>query len=473
MENALNYAALDAAKNQAETYQKELGKLNGELEHLALYDSLTNLPNRSLIMDRLEQALLSAARDEKPLAIIMADLDHFKEVNDSLGHAVGDSLLQAVGVRLKAGVRKSDTVGRLGGDEFAIVMPHADIHAAVSVAMELQSTLESPFELDAASISIAASMGIAMFPDHGNDTVTLLKHADVAMYTAKRTKNGYAVYNRNEDDNVAGKLGRLGELRNALHSNEFVLYYQPIVDLTTGQVIGTEALTRWPRDGQAMIMPDEFIPALEQTGLIRPFTLWVIDSALAQCAAWHKEGLDLSVAVNISAHSLLDAQLAGQIADFLARWAVPADALVLEITESAFMGDVPRVQRILNQIRDLGVRISIDDFGTGYSSLAHLKRLPVGQLKIDRSFIMNMQNAGDDATIVHSTVDLAHNLGLRVVAEGVEDNEILQRLTELGCDMIQGYHICRPMPPDEMLRFLREGRWCITRAPHDKSNKSG
>lgn len=465
IENAITYEALATAKAAAENYHAQLERLNSELartnielEHLALYDNLTGLPNRSLIQDRIQQALYAATRDGHQLGILMLDLDQFKDVNDTLGHEIGDQLLKAVGERYNAVLRRTDTVGRLGGDEYAVIVPDTDTNAAVRLAGQLLAALEQPFRLGNNTLHIDASIGIALYPEHGLDVAALLKHADVAMYMAKRNKSGYALYDNAEDPHNPTRLAMLGDLRQALNRNELLLYYQPKIDLRTGRIIGAEALARWEHFEHGMIVPDLFIPLMEQTGLIRGFTQTALDMALEQCARWRQLGYPLTIAVNLSTHNMRDPLLATHIAFLLNKWSLPHDSIILEITESAVMSDSTVAHETIEAIDLSGVHFSIDDYGTGHSSLSRLKRLPVKELKIDRSFIKDMLHDPDDAVIVHSTIDLAHNLGLSVTAEGVEDAATAQRLKHLGCDFAQGYYYSPPIPADELTVLLESGR---------------
>lgn len=468
IENAMAYAELAKAKTEAETYQSELRRVNAnltdtnkELEHLALYDQLTGLPNRSLVQDRLQQALRSAERAQQPLAVMLIDLDLFKEVNDTLGHEAGDQLLKEVGERFASQLRHSDTVGRLGGDEFAVVVPSADTEAATTLARNLLTALEPEFEVNGTRFSVAASIGIAVYPTHGSDVSSLLRHADAAMYIAKRTRFGYSIYDASEDFVSPGRLTLTGDLRQALANREFELHFQPKVNLNTGTLIGVEALTRWPHPRLGFVPPDEFIPIMEQTGLIRGHTLWGIERALQQTTSWRQGGLDLSVAVNLSMQTLLDPQFPAQLMALLNRYAGSKNDLMLEITESVFLSEHAKVREVLIQLRKMGVQFSIDDFGTGHSSLSRLRKLPVSELKIDGSFVKDMQKNNDDAVIVRSTVDLAHNLGLSVIAEGVETESCLMLLREMGCDLVQGDFISRPLPADEFALFLENTYWSL------------
>ncbi|MBI5041663.1 MAG: bifunctional diguanylate cyclase/phosphodiesterase [Gammaproteobacteria bacterium] len=470
IENAIAFEELSKTKHTAEAYQTELRQLNSELtainrelEHLSLYDQLTQLPNRSLLHDRLQQALFLAQREESRLAVLIVDLDHFKEVNDTLGHDVGDQLLVQVAERFSGQLRETDTVGRLGGDEFAVLIPNADAELACHLAGNLLAVLEPDFDIDGTRFSVAASVGIAVFPQHGMDASTLMKHADIAMYTAKRTRFGYAVYDAAEAVAQPERLSLVGDLRQALVNREFDLYFQAKVDLRSGMLHGVEALARWPHAKRGMVSPDHFIPMLEQTGLIRPFTLWVIERGLLQCARWEESGIHLTVAINVSIHSLLDPQFPAQVVSLLQRLPTSQSCLVMEITESVFLSEHAKVSSVLNELRGLGIAFSIDDFGTGHSSLSRLKKLPVSELKSDRSFVMDMETDRDDAIIVKSTIDLAHNLGIAVIAEGVENASTLNMLREMGCDHAQGYYINRPLSADDFAGYLQNTEWTIPR----------
>ena len=470
LEVAMNIEELEAAQKEAEKYQQELQILNKELqitnkelENLALYDHLTRLPNRKLVQDRLLQQVHTARREKLPFSVIMVDLDRFKEVNDTLGHHVGDELLKKVGMRFKHALRHMDTIGRLGGDEFALVLPNTNAEMACLVADKLLKTLDIPFDLESATCSVDASMGIAVFPYHGDDVPSLLRSADVAMYIAKRNREGYFVYDTKKDKHTVHRLNLAADLHQALDKGELQLYYQPKLDLDSKMISGVEALMRWNHTERGFIPPDVFIPTMEQSGMIRRYTIWALDEAYRQRMEWQKAGYALSMSVNLSVYSLRDRQVLEYIQSLQEQWRPPPGALVMEVTESAVMGDLDYVSGILSELSSQGVQFSIDDFGTGYSSLSHLKRLPVNELKIDRSFVMEMDSDADDATIVRSTVDLAHNLGLRVVAEGVETAETLDALKDLGCNQAQGYFIARPSPPDELITSLESNGWTLCR----------
>ncbi|HVT05181.1 MAG TPA: EAL domain-containing protein [Thermoanaerobaculia bacterium] len=430
------------------------------LEHQAMHDVLTDLPNRVLLLDRLEQALLSSTRHNKALALFIMDLDRFKEVNDTFGHHVGDQILMQVGQRLKNQIRASDTVARLGGDEFAILLPLAtDTEHAISSGRKLLRALEAPFIVDQNAFDVGASLGIALAPDHGNDAATLLRRADVAMYIAKQTNSGLAVYSADLDRNSPTRLALMSELRYGIDHGQLLLHYQPKVDLKAETFGHLEALVRWRHPQHGVMPPDEFIPLSERTGLIAPLTSWVLNEALAQCRMWHDAGLELGVAVNLSGRSLLDASLSDLVGEALKRWRVSPPCLTLELTESSIMSDPDHVMRTLEQLRALKVRLSIDDFGTGYSSLSHLRLLPVDEIKIDKSFVLEMLTTPSDEAIVRSTIQLCQNLGRKVVAEGVEDEATFDRLKELGCDYAQGFGIAPPMPAVDLPAWMTASRW--------------
>jgi diguanylate cyclase (GGDEF)-like protein len=415
--------------------------------HDSLHDSLTGLPNRKLLDDRLTQALRSARREGTTVGLLLIDLDRFKEINDTFGHQFGDMLLAQVGPRLVAAIREVDTVARLGGDEFAILLPsHTDVAAAVSVADKIRTTLATAFRVENVDFDVEASIGIVISGQHGQDAELLLQRADIAMYVAKTQSLGVFAYDPAVDGHSPAKLALLGDLRRALGRDELVLHYQPKISISTGDVVGVEALVRWRHPLRGLVQPDDFIPLAEHTGLIGPLMRHVLEKALQQARTWADAGRPLQVAVNLSARNLLDDDLPFAVRDLLARHGVRADMLELEVTESALMTEPGRARRLLEQLAKVGVRISIDDFGAGYTSLGQLKDLPVTELKIDRSFVTTMSDDRSGAIIVQSVIELGHNLGLTIVAEGVERGQTLDALAAFGCDVAQGYHLARPMP---------------------------
>ncbi|GAB7190738.1 hypothetical protein NUM3379_14450 [Kineococcus sp. NUM-3379] len=421
------------------------------IRHRALHDPLTGLANRVLLHDRLNHALAAQQRSGNRLALLLIDLDRFKEVNDTLGHDVGDRVLEVVADRLRQQFRESDTVARLGGDEFAVLLePVPGGSYAQRLAAELRRQIRRPVPVEGLTLHLEGSVGIALAPDHGQDAVGLLKRADVAMYRAKQNGSGVETYAADADLNHPARLGYRGALREALDRGQFLLHYQPKRDLVTGEVTGTEALVRWQHPEHGLVPPGSFIPVAEQTGLIGPLTEHVLDSALRQAARWAAAGAQVSVAVNVSARSLHDGSLVDTVVRILEQTGAAAGALELELTESAVMANPDVAMTVTARLRDLGVRLALDDFGTGYSSLAYLRDLPVDVLKIDRSFLREVETDHRNASIVRSVIDLGHNLGMHVVAEGVETPGALRFLRDLGCDLGQGFLLGRPVPAGEL-----------------------
>ncbi|MGW0499808.1 putative bifunctional diguanylate cyclase/phosphodiesterase [Streptomyces sp. NPDC003007] len=420
-----------------------------------LRDPLTGLPNRQWLLERIWTALDDAERIDARAALMLIDLDRFRSVNDTLGHLAGDRLLLQIADRLRVALPRGAEAARLGGDEFAVLLPVADsTTSATRVARNLVAALSSPLDLDGLTLVLEASAGVAVFPDHALDAEGLLRRADVAMYQAKRDRTGVEVYESKRDSNTPDRLGLLGDLRRALDAHEVHLHYQPKVRFD-GQVAGLEALVRWVHPERGKVPPDEFIAIAESSGLMPHLTEYVLETALGQVAHWRSQGLFVPVAVNVSPRDVHTPGFAGSVAARLARHGVPAGALQLEITEHVLLEDPQRAADTLNQLTAHGVKMSLDDFGTGYSSLVHLRRLPVSELKIDRSFVARLAIDTEDAEIVRCTVDLAHSLGLLVVAEGVEDDETWERLRDLGCDAVQGWLVAAAMPPEETTAWLR------------------
>ncbi|HEX20455.1 MAG TPA: bifunctional diguanylate cyclase/phosphodiesterase [Acidiferrobacteraceae bacterium] len=429
------------------------------LEHQTLHDTLTGLPNRKLLTNRLQHEILRSERTVKPLVLIISDLDHFKEINDTLGHYIGDYVLQQAAERFLSVFRKTDTVARLGGDEFGVLLPETNIEQATALVQKVVNEFNQPFIVEGHNLSIGISMGICESPMHGDDVNILLQYADVAMYMAKRNNLGYEVYDPDKDTHSIGRLALMGDLREAIEEQSLELYYQPKVDIDTGKVFGVEALLRWQHPKQGFITPDVFIPLAVQTGLYKPLTSWVVKHAIEQCVEWRQQGIEMNISVNLSVQNLHDVMLMSQIGELLHQVKLPASMLTLEITESDIMTDPVRARETLNHLNEMGVLLSIDDFGTGYSSLSYLKQLPVSEIKIDRSFVMDMTSDENDAIIVRATIDLAHNLGLKIVAEGVKDQATWEILQVLGCDIGQGYFISKPVPPGIFTKWLRSGIW--------------
>lgn len=435
---------------------RRLRQIAGENEHRALHDDLTGLPNRRLLLDRLQHLIAAASRDPQPFSVLMIDLDRFKEVNDTLGHETGDLMLQAIGPRLQPFLRPGDTLARIAGDEFVILLPTAGTEFARGVATRVLKALCVPLPLPNFVATIDSSIGIVTYPTHGDDAETLMQRADIAMYLAKRQQTGDAIYDPELDPWDPQRLLLVGDLREAIATGQLEVHYQPKFDMQTLRPTGVEALARWPHPVRGMIGPDEFIPLAEHTGLIKPLLKLVLRRAVAQCRIWREQGRELNVSVNLSVANLLDAELVPTVRRILEEEQLAPECLELEITESTMMIDPERAQRVLLELADMGVVLSVDDFGTGYSSLAYLRQLPIRSLKIDRSFIRHLAVDKEDAAIVRATIQLGHSLGLRVVAEGVEDMRSLEHLQELNCDSLQGFHLCRPQPADTLLASLDE-----------------
>ena len=445
------------------------------ITELAYWDPLTGLPNRVQFAERLEHGLQRAFKEQQCLAVLSLDLDRFKLINDALGHGFGDLVLQEVGQRLKvAGVRQREAgsvlqlgdnmAARLGGDEFAIVVPGADEQGARAVAVRVANALEQPMSLQGQLIDLRASIGVALFPLHAEDADDLIRCADVAMYKAKRGSHGVEIYDPAHHQRNAARLSLLTELRQAVEGDELVLFYQPKYAFADGDGVHVEALVRWIHPQRGFIPPMEFIPFAEQTGYIKTITQWVMNQAIRQCALWHRMGRPVHVGLNLSARDLLQPELPELFCVMLDRHGCQADWITLEITESAVLDDPDKALANLERLRATGCRLSIDDYGTGYSSLSYVRQMPVQEMKIDRSFIMNLTTQPDDEIIVRSTIELAHNMGLTVTAEGVETEAILQRLGELGCDLAQGYFVARPLAAVDLEHWMDNSPW--SRAGH-------
>jgi diguanylate cyclase (GGDEF)-like protein len=420
----------------------------------ATTDELTGLPNRRYFYERLRAELATAAEQGTPLTLLVADLDGFKELNDTLGHHAGDMLLQQIGPRLLDGLRATDTLARLGGDEFAVLLPGCDAASAAAIVEQVRTILDEPFVIRGLNLHVEASVGVAAFPEHAEDGDALVRRADVAMYQAKEARSGWEVYVAERDLHSRDRLELLGDLRHAIDNAELELHYQPKVDLGSGEVCGVEALVRWRHPVRGLLGPMQFLPLAERTTLMRPLTLYVLDAALAQNRRWRDDGLDLGVAVNLSVPNLLDVKLPCDVRELLARWDVPPHRLTLEVTENVVLADAVRAVEVLTALKEVGVSLSLDDFGTGSSSLSYLKRLPLDELKIDKSFVMAMEHSSADEAIVRSTTELAQRLGLRVVAEGVETAGALKQLERAGCEEVQGYFLQRPVPAAEIAPWI-------------------
>ena len=430
------------------------------LRHQAMFDRLTNLPNRALFADRIQQAILISQREKQSFAIVAVDLDRFKVINDALGHPVGDQVLQQVAERSRSCLRASDTFARMGGDEFTILLPNTpNLDGAQILAKKILAAIKKPLSVTGQSIEVSASLGIALFPEHGNTAEVLLRNADAAMYEAKRTQAGYTIYHINLNQHAKDRMQLQGELRTAIENNELVLHYQPKIDFASARISGVEALVRWQHPTRGLLFPDAFIELAEATGQIKALTLVVLRKALDQSETWYRSGLNLTVAVNISSLSIQDPEFPDQLSDLLKSVNIPISQLELEITETAVMTGTVRAVECIKRLNQLGLQIAIDDFGTGYSSMSRLKELLVAQIKIDKSFVKDMAVNHNDAMIVRSTVELGHSLGMKVIAEGVEDQAVWDKLKALNCDSAQGYYMGRPIPVEKFNAWLQESPW--------------
>jgi len=466
IENAMAMEKLDEARQVSEAYQTELKSLNKrlvsvnhELEHLTLYDQLTGLPNRLLFRDRLQQDINIASQQNLFITIMIIDIDRFQEINEALGHEEGDKLLKEVSNRFIRTLGSKDTLARLGGDEFAVLMVNGSNDMAIEQAQVFLDILEEPVQLSKESVSVSARIGITQYPEHGDDVQSLLKHMDAAIIAAKRSTESIHVYQADKDD-TSGRLALYQSIRQAFEQSEFLLYYQPKIELVSGIMIGVEALARWPDHNDGYVPTEMFISVMEQTGLINEFSYWALDTAMTQRVEWLLEGIDLKVSVNIPVTMVLENGFVSRMQS-LQQQHNNVGGIILEITENIFFSDYDRLSRLMNDLQDLGYSFSIDDFGTGHSSLSRLRQLPVSEIKIDKSFVMDMLGNKDDEMIVKSTIELAHNLGIRICAEGVESTDVMQQLNNWRCDIIQGYYISKAMPATEVKSFIKKSRWIV------------
>lgn len=445
---------INALTSAFNTMQTQIHQRQVALEHQAMHDALTNLPNRILFNDRLTQAINMMHRSKEELAVLLLDLDRFKDVNDTLGHHIGDQLLKEASVRLQDSIRSSDTVARLGGDEFAIIAPQTSANEALEFSKKIIKTLCKVYKLEHNNIFVGVSIGISMYPDNGTDNYTLIRHADTAMYGAKYNNQGALLYLASQDKNTPDKLSLVNDLHHAVESKtELSIHYQPQIDLLTDKVVQVEALLRWHHPTLGLIPADEVISLAEKTGVIQQLTIWVLNTAIEEFMRYlFEKGINLSI--NLSTWNLQDPDLPSTIKKLLSYHQMPADRLTLEITETAMMNDPIRARNVLNELNEMGIILSIDDYGTGFSSLSYLKLLPVHELKIDKSFVFDMLDNESVAIIVKSTIELAHNLGYKIIAEGVENKETLLELKALNCDIIQGYYISKPISIDQLVIWL-------------------
>lgn len=446
---------------------KRFDTQNAVLVHHSLHDTLTDLPNKNLLVDRLQQSLFHSQREGLPVALLLIEFCRIKEITDTLGHRSSDAVIKQIGPRLQKTLRESDTIARLDAGNFAVLLSNVGQENVALIAKKIINSLERPFNVGDLELEVGAFIGIAIFPEHGDDADTLFRQADVAMSLAKKQGRDFVIYTADSDPHHVDKLTLMTDLRQAIGNNELQLYYQPKIDVKTQQVIGAEALIRWFHPLRGLVPPDDFIPKAEQTGLIKPLTKWVIEQALQQGHEWDKQGIPLNIAINVSQRSLYDRELINQIADTMQRLNIKYCSLDIEITETAIMDQPEQSMLTLQELHNMGIHLSIDDFGTGFTSLAYLKELPVDELKIDKSFIMNMLNDGKDIMIVRSIIELAHSLGRVVVAEGVESQEILDLLRTLYCDTAQGFYMSRPLPACDFEHWLKTSAW---KHANDQSN---
>lgn len=435
---------------------EKVNQRQNELEHQALHDYLTALPNRFMLNQRLQYLILTSERKQSKFALFFMDLDNFKDINDSLGHAIGDQLLLQVANRLLAQIRKSDTVARLGGDEFAILLPDMAQDNSERIAKNLSQSINQPFKIEDQRISIGMSIGIVQYPEHGLDATTLLQHADSAMYVAKRKRQSFAYYDKSVDFYSQNRLTLIQDLRSAIEKDSLMLYYQPQINCDSHAIFGAEALLRWDHPDFGFIQPDKIIELAEYSGCIHQLTTWVLARAVRDCRRWHEMNHRINISINISVQDLNNKQLSDQISTLLKQHQLDPGLLTIEVTESGMMENPALSIEILNKLKSMGINLSVDDFGTGFSSLKYLKQLPVDELKIDKSFIIDMEHDDNDRVIVHSTIDLGHNLGLEVIAEGIENESSLDIIKQYGCDRAQGYLFARPLTADEFDRYLEK-----------------
>ena len=436
---------------------RQMGSHIDEIEHLALHDSLTGLPNRVLFYDRINEVLADASRSDGRAAVMLLDLDRFKEINDVLGHANGDELLRGFSARLRRSLRDSDTVARLGGDEFGIVLRVSGVDDVAETAARILGALTEPFAIGDMMLDVGASIGGALYPDDATDPETLVRFADVAMYAAKRNRSHVELYDPAEDAGSREALALGGELRQALDDGSIVAHFQPKVEVDSGRIVAAEALARWHHPERGVVLPGAFLSLVEKGGLMQLLTTRILGLAVDQAAAWHRAGTPIDVAVNIDIRALLDPTFPSRVGTFLAAAGLPAERLTLEITETSLMADPARARAVADELAALGVRLSIDDFGTGYSSLGHLTELPLSELKIDRSFVNRMAESSTDMTIVRTIIDLGASLELAVVAEGIESRQTRELLRTLGCRLAQGYELGEPVPADALTAMIRAG----------------
>ena len=430
---------------------EDLSRVAALERHRALYDDITNLPNRNLLCEFIDNATMQADKNGQSIVVALVDMVAFRNINNTLGHYYGDYLLQLMVPRLKKCIKDGDMLARLGGDEFVLVLNDMTVEDAHKVAKSVLAQLEKPFSIEGQELKVDVIVGIAVYPEHGIESESLLQHAYIAKDIAKINEFKFEIYDAHKDKFKIDRLMIIGELREAIKYNQFVLHYQPKVSLRDGLTKGVEVLLRWkhPETG-LLIQPDNFISVAEKSGLIDDVTYWVLDNSFRQKAEWYKDGLDLIISVNLSIKNLHDSEFPSQVQKLLKKWDIDPNEVILEITESSMIIDPKQTYEVTTKLHSLGLHLSIDDFGTGYSSLSYLKQLPASELKVDKSFVIDMLKDDNDQVIVRTTIDLAKSMGMQVVAEGVEDQLVLEMLKKLGCDTVQGYHLCHPIPADEL-----------------------
>ena len=465
---------LGATRKERDRYRLRARQSGVAIQHLAYSDLLTDLPNRIRLMEELEQFVDDSQFGRDSLtAVIAMDLDNFKEINDTLGHTRGDQVLREVGERLRQCIKGSDLVGRLGGDEFGVILfDLPSRNEVLEVANRIIDAIAQPITIEGIQFDLQVSLGIALFPEHSDSARELFQFADTAMYQAKENRSGLAIYDTAIHTEQSERLALKTELRQAIDAGALQVYYQPKIDLARGHIVGVESLVRWIHPQRGFIGPDKFVPLAERSNLIHPMTGLVFNIALHQCGEWVKAGRHIGVAINCSAHSLTDEHLPERIDALLYTWGVPHHLLTVEVTESAIMAHPEQALAILTRLHEMGVKISVDDYGTGYSSLSYLKSMPVSELKIDRSFVSDMLTDENDAVIVRATIDMAHDLGLEVTAEGIEDEATWNALVEMACDRAQGYYMGKPMPADELERWMAESPFGCPRRPEAEAQRA-
>ncbi len=441
---------------------RNIEKITKREQQLTLYDELTDLPNRTLLFEKIYYGIRDAERQSDSFAVLVIDLNRFKEINDALGHHHGDHLLQLIASRILKAVRKSDTVSRLGGDEFAIALPGVDAEQAILVSEKICKYMEEKFIVNEQSLNVEVSIGIALYPEHGNNNETLLKRANIAMYASKKRERPYTIYANEHDKFTINRLTLTEDLRTAINKDQLFLLYQPIVNIMENKVYGTEALVRWQHpDQKETVSPDDFISLAEQTGQIEQLTYWVIDKALQQMSAWLQQGIFIPTSVNLSAKSLYNVDFPKLVTDMLKKWHVPSNMLTFEITESSIISNQERALQVIASLQKKGVSFSIDDFGTGFFPFASLKQFPIKHVKIDKSFVQGMLEDEYDAAIVRTTTDLANSMGFKPIAEGIENQKAIEMLKQYGCFMLQGYCLCPPLSAEELLTQLQDKKFAI------------